>query len=214
VSVKIINEKVRFHQGSPVAMSLGRRLVRSLGALGSVSSGRASPSDRLGRTGSSAYLAEPVLVPEGADDERHEPPFLKPAEGELRTQAQKVANLIQVERTVPGDGYEGWRGMAVSTARGTEGTRTPPQHRWRGEVGCDGEKWHVSCCQLGLTELEGPGMAPGSSSAPPKAAPSPPGTGPPLSLLIPGCREEPSLPPRTPGLALGRGGSNGPGVPE
>lgn len=83
------------------------------------------PGHELGRTGAGSYLAEPVLVPEGANDERHKPPFLKPAEGELRAQVQKVTDLIQVEGTVPGDRYKGWRGTAVSTVRGILST---PQH--------------------------------------------------------------------------------------
>lgn len=83
------------------------------------------PAHELGRTGAGSYLAEPVLVPEGADDERHKSPFLKPAEGELRAQVQKVADLVKVEGAVPGDGYKGWRGMAVSTVRGTQ---TTPRH--------------------------------------------------------------------------------------
>lgn len=79
-----------------------------------------SQCTEVGRTGS--YLAEPLLVPEGADDERHEPPFLKPAEGQLRAQVQEVADLIQVQGTVPRNRYKGWRGAVVSTVRGTKHT--------------------------------------------------------------------------------------------
>lgn len=75
---------------------------------------------RVGRSGS--YLAEPLLVPEGADDECHEPPFLKPAEGQLRAQVQKVADLIQVQGTVPRNRYKGWRGAVMNTVRETKHT--------------------------------------------------------------------------------------------
>lgn len=63
----------------------------------------------VGRTGS--YLAEPLLVPAGADDECHESPFLKPAEGQLWAQVQEVSDLIQVQGTVPRNRYKGWRGQ-------------------------------------------------------------------------------------------------------
>lgn len=67
--------------------------------------------------GPGSYLAEPVLVPQGADDEGHQAAFLEPAEGKLRAQRQEVADLIQVQRAVTGDGDEGWKGAAVSSHR-------------------------------------------------------------------------------------------------
>lgn len=46
------------------------------------------------------YICKSVLIPERADDERHQPPLLKPTHGQLGTQREEMTHLVQVERTL------------------------------------------------------------------------------------------------------------------
>ena len=54
------------------------------------------------RTSRGSYCGESVLVPQGADDKRHQPTLLNPAHGQLRTQREEVTHLVHVEGTIPG----------------------------------------------------------------------------------------------------------------
>lgn len=48
------------------------------------------------------YQGEPLLVPQGANDEGHESALLEPSEGQLGAQREEVTHLVQVERTLTG----------------------------------------------------------------------------------------------------------------
>lgn len=54
------------------------------------------------------YIRESVLIPEGADDECHQPTLLEPAHGKLRTQREEVTHLVQVQRTLARHRDESW----------------------------------------------------------------------------------------------------------
>lgn len=54
------------------------------------------------------YIRESVLIPEGADDEGHQPTLLEPAHGKLRTQREEVTHLVQVQRTLARHRDESW----------------------------------------------------------------------------------------------------------
>lgn len=120
-------QHVDVHRRAPRLVQGQRRLQGANGAVSGAVQG--NPSLCSACPGSGSYLAEPVLVPQGADDEGHQAPFLEPAEGKLRAQRQEMADLIQVQRAVTGDGDEGWKGTALSS-----------QLRLRGEAGWEG-RW-------------------------------------------------------------------------
>lgn len=61
----------------------------------------------------SSHRGQPLSVPQGPDDESHQTALFEPAQGELRAQAEEVAHLVQVERTLTGHRDEGCAGKTA-----------------------------------------------------------------------------------------------------
>lgn len=64
----------------------------------------------------SSHRGQPLSVPQGPDDESHQPALFEPAQGELRAQAEEVPHLVQVERTLAGYRDKGCTGEKKTTA--------------------------------------------------------------------------------------------------